>query len=361
MLRTTTVLSLVVCLSLLVAVSSPADAQSHIVNGSITTRAAGGSLEAAVSAIAAQERGVVWVAYAVPANKAGQEACCHVYRGSAPVSACCGLERGTEDGVRSRSDSGKARLEPSPDLGVFIRFEAGVFSRAAAFSQDCEIDAGGTRVVWLTGVKPADSLAWLTDRAAMDTGDARGRDGAITAVAFHADSGADRALERLALSGPSRKVQQTAVFWMGAARGAAGFAGLKRVMAQVADAKLREQVVFAISVSKEAGTLDLLLDIARNDRQAQVRGQALFWLGQKAGARVADTIVGALRDDPDTEVKKRAVFALSQLPKDEGIPKLIEVARTNKNAEVRKQAMFWLGQSKDPRALTFFEQVLSRD
>jgi hypothetical protein len=26
---------------------------------------------------------------------------------------------------------------------------------------------------------------------------------------------------------------------------------------------------------------------------------------------------------------------------------------------VRKQAMFWLGQSQDPRALAFFEQILS--
>jgi len=52
------------------------------------------------------------------------------------------------------------------------------------------------------------------------------------------------------------------------------------------------------------------------------------------------------------------VFALSQLPKDEGVPKLIELARTNKNAEVRKQAFFWLGQSKDPRAVAFFEEVL---
>jgi hypothetical protein len=40
------------------------------------------------------------------------------------------------------------------------------------------------------------------------------------------------------------------------------------------------------------------------------------------------------------------------------VPKLIEVARNNKNAVVRKQAMFWLGQSNDPRALKFFEEVL---
>jgi len=27
---------------------------------------------------------------------------------------------------------------------------------------------------------------------------------------------------------------------------------------------------------------------------------------------------------------------------------------------VRKQAMFWLGQSDDPRALAFFEKILSQ-
>jgi len=59
-------------------------------------------------------------------------------------------------------------------------------------------------------------------------------------------------------------------------------------------------------------------------------------------------------------VKKKAVFALSQLPKDEGVPRLMEVARSNRNPEVRKQAMFWLGQTKDPRAVKFFEEILTR-
>ena len=74
--------------------------------------------------------------------------------------------------------------------------------------------------------------------------------------------------------------------------------------------------------------------------------------------KIAGTITDALDNDPDTEVKKRAVFALSQLPKDDGVPKLIDVARKNRNPEVRRQAMFWLGQSNDPRALAFFEDVL---
>ncbi len=57
-------------------------------------------------------------------------------------------------------------------------------------------------------------------------------------------------------------------------------------------------------------------------------------------------------------MKKKAVFALSQLPKDDGVPRLMDVARNNRNPEVRKQAMFWLGQSKDPRAVKFFEEIL---
>jgi HEAT repeat protein len=62
----------------------------------------------------------------------------------------------------------------------------------------------------------------------------------------------------------------------------------------------------------------------------------------------------------DADVKEKAVFALSQLPKDEGVPRLIEVARGHRSREVRKKAMFWLGQSDDPRALAFIEDVLTR-
>ena len=104
--------------------------------------------------------------------------------------------------------------------------------------------------------------------------------------------------------------------------------------------------------------LTTTIDLARTGATAHARGQALFWLAQRAGTQAVGAIDDALARDPDTDVKKRAVFALSQLPADEGVPRLIEVARSHSNAAVRKQAMFWLGQSKDPRALTFFESVL---
>ena len=71
-------------------------------------------------------------------------------------------------------------------------------------------------------------------------------------------------------------------------------------------------------------------------------------------------IADAIQNDPETDVKKKAVFALSQLPKEEGVPQLIRVADTNANLTIRKEAFFWLGQSGDPRALAYLENVLKK-
>lgn len=123
---------------------------------------------------------------------------------------------------------------------------------------------------------------------------------------------------------------------------------------------LRNDAIFAISQHADNGAITMLEQLARPPQPPHLRGQALFWLAQRAGERAASIITGAIQNDPDTEVKKQAVFALSQLPKDEGVPKLIEIARHNTNREVQKQAFFWLGQSDDPRALSFFEEILAR-
>jgi HEAT repeat protein len=64
--------------------------------------------------------------------------------------------------------------------------------------------------------------------------------------------------------------------------------------------------------------------------------------------------------DEDRRLRDHAVFALSQQRDGAGIPALLRLARTNEDPKVRKTAFFWLGQSKDPRALALFEEVLPR-
>jgi HEAT repeat protein len=177
-----------------------------------------------------------------------------------------------------------------------LRGERGSVGRIRFFSSDCPVDAGGLPVTLLTDVAPGESVRLLAGYAESDEEAGRGvRDGALAAIAFHADPAADT--------------------W--------------------------------------------LLAAARRSASSHVRGQALFWLAHKAGRKAAGAITAAIEDDPDTGVKEKAVFALSQLPKDQGVPLLIDVARTNRNRQVREKAMFWLGQSNDPRALDFIEAVLT--
>ena len=198
------------------------------------------------------------------------------------------------DGVRTMGSSAPVLLEPADVFFVLYRVEGGQITRIRSYSADCALDAGGKAVHWFTNVTVADSLAYLKTFVAAPTASTRMVDSAVTALAMHDGQPA----------------------------------------------------------------LDTLIGLARDHASTKVRGSALFWLAQRAGQKAVGTITAAIESDPDTEVKKKAVFALSQLPKDEGVPLLIQEARTNKNPAVRKQAMFWLGQSKDPRALKFFEEIL---
>jgi HEAT repeats len=133
---------------------------------------------------------------------------------------------------------------------------------------------------------------------------------------------------------------------------------LKSFINTAATRKMNDSAVTVLALTEGQQPLNELMALAEKGATTSVRGSALFWLAQRAGQKAVGTITAAIENDPDTEVKKKAVFALSQLPKDEGVPLLIQQARTNKNPVVRKQAMFWLGQSKDPRALKFFEEIL---
>ncbi len=254
------------------------------------------------------------------------------------------------------------KLEGGGSLDVLFRVERGQVRKIRTFSGGCELDAGGLAFYRLNGVRPQESLALLESYAKSTAGeqknDRRLGDPALAAIAFHEDPAADSLLERFAAASQPEVLRERTSFWLGVARGRRGYEVLRRMAKEDPSDGVREKVMFALSQSKEPDALNTLIEAARVDTSPHVRGQAIFWLSQKAVRKAEEAITAAIENDPETEVKKKAVFALSQLPKDEGIPKLIQVARSNRNPAVRKQAMFWLGQSQDPRALAFFEEIL---
>jgi hypothetical protein len=249
-------------------------AQSQIVNAQLTSRQAARGLDAEIQS-AATQGGPAWVAYRVSTVRGPQHMC-----------------------NSNNWTSTKVMLEPATELTVLVRVENGRIERIQTATPDCEIDAGGLPVVWLDGISPAQSAAWLT------------------AQIKSAETSGQR------------------------------------------EPKIVDSALRALIWHPGDEPINTVVALARDDRRPYVRSQALFWLSQRAGQQAVGAIRNAIDNDPETEVKRKAVFALSQLPKDEGVPMLIEIARNNRNREVRRQAMFWLGQSKDPRAVSFFEEVL---
>jgi HEAT repeat protein len=362
--------SLLTLLVIVGMVVSSAAQQPAIENGRVTTSPAGSSLGQSIQKLVAAQTDPAWIGYSVPVVAGERTMCCFesgswingVRSDGGTCCPTCRLEPSGSAPVTStapQAPGGVVKLEGSGQMTVLLRVSDRQVERVRVFSQECRLDAGGRQVFWLENVRAPDSIAYLESLVA-GRGDRRDRvvEGAIGAIALHADTAADTSLERLVAQNQPEHVRRTVPFWLGNARGRRGLDVLRRIVKEDPSLDVRKKAVFGISQSDEADAVETLIATARTNDQTPVRGEAIFWLGQKAGRKASDAITERIEQDPDTDVKKKAVFALSQLPKDEGVPLLINVARTNSNPAVRKQAMFWLGQSKDPRAIDFFAEIL---
>jgi hypothetical protein len=334
----------------------PLAAQPHLQNARLETRAVTGSLDATFRAIVSTQTAPAWIAYAAPQVPGDRQSCCW-NTNNGITSTGCMLEPHTGDATSISGANSTVHLEGAAEFYVFFRVENQQVDKIRNFSIDCSVDAGGLPFYWLTGVNPAQSVALLETQAASTT--RRMMDNAISALALHRDPSADAALDRLSAPTQPEETRRQAAFWLGNARGRHGYESLLRILKSDPSDKVREHAVFALTESKEVSAIPEVVRLAREDQSIRVRGQALFWLAQKAGRQISEQAIrNAIDHDPETEVKKKALFALTQMHNGDGVPLLLEVAKTNHNAAVQKQAMFWLGQSKDPRAVKFFEDVL---
>jgi hypothetical protein len=319
-------------------------------DGKVRARPVTAGLEQEFRALVSQQSAPIWIGYAMPAIE-GNHRICYDSDGS----------------MNTRDKAGQAEGNRARRVVVLFRVAEQRVSRIRVFSEDYElivVDAGGLPVHWLTGVRPDESITFL---ASLVKGADHGAkvvrkqaEVALAAIAFHHDPAADRALEQFIAPDQPVELRKNTAFWLGNLRGKKGCEIVRQLARNDPSEKVREHCVFALSLSKVPEAVGAMVEAARTDPDSHVRRQAVFWLSQKAGEKAAQAIADAVQNDPEAEVKKQAVFALSQLPKADGIPKLIEVARSNRDGQIRKEAMFWLGQSKDSRALAFFEEVLMR-
>ncbi len=322
----------------LLALALPLAVQPKLlVNAQLKTQAAGANLESTFRGMLAAQPQPAWIGWSVPSVRSNTLGC---------------------EFVRdSLATAGVVHLEPPDHAVILFRVEGNAVDRIRSLSPDCEIDAGGLPVYWLTDVQPAQSVALLATFVSQRE---RMGDGMVGAIAQHADPAADQVLDRFTASDQPESLRLRVVSWMGSARGRHGFEVLKQLIAADPDDRVRERAVSALSASKEREALDLLISIASTGKTPRMREQAISALSRKPAPEAIAVLSKAIESDPDTQVRRRAVSALSALPDGAGVPLLIQVVRTSPSPEVRKQAMSTLGQSRDPRAVAFFEEVLKK-
>ena len=191
--------------------SEPQTAETpRVENAKVETRVLTATLDATFRGLLAQADKPEWIGYNVAEVAGDHSVCCGNYRDGAGCGTC-NLEKEHEGFPGTTRPDGTVKLEGARQLVVLFRLDAKQVMRIRVASDDCTLDAGGLPFVWLTGVKSAESVALL--QAFVHSADFESQgdhgigNGALTAIALHADTSADRAFESFVT--PDHLLQKT--------------------------------------------------------------------------------------------------------------------------------------------------------
>jgi HEAT repeats len=344
-------------LALLLASSLGAEEapRPDVTNARFETASAAGDLQAAVRQAGSRGKEPAWVAWAVPMIASQGYVCC-LDRNWKP--SACRLE--SQNNSWGTTNDTRHLAGPDQNVLVLLRLQEGQVTRVRNVSENCPLDAGDRRFVWLGSVRPESSVAFLLDLARRTSG-GRGNEKdeeIVAALAHHRNANADVALETLASAPGTEEERETPIFWIGQTRGERGAGFLTRVARTDPDPEIRKKALFSLSQSPAPGAADPIFEAAKTDKDPDVRGEALFCLSQSGSPKAGAAILEAIRQDPNVETRRQGVFALSQLPKGQGTSLLIQLGRESRDRDIRKEALFWLAESDDPAAQKFLDEVL---
>jgi len=239
--------------------------------------------------------------------------------------------------------------------------------RMRTLGDDCPIDANGRTVYSLTGVTPAESLRYLETLTRPDasgdrlSGNAHRElaQSALAAIRRHRDPAADAILDRIATSDNDTEMRRQAASALAVSRGAHGFATVKRLVETEKNPDLRRSFVTSLGQTREPGTVEALRGLTR-ETDPKIRAEAVYYLALRGGTAVVPEIRSLIDKETDQNVKQRAVRGLARLPVNDAVPLLIQLARTSTDQVVRKESVSSLGQTRDPRAMAFLEELVKR-
>jgi hypothetical protein len=145
---------------LVIVAAAPAAAQQpKIINAQLEQRSAAAGLVRTVDALLASAAQPAWTGYAVPAvSRANWE--------TGNDGRSCTLQLEGHNYGSSSTSTGNA--EPAGPRAVFVlyRLDGKQIDRVRAVSDDCQVDAGGLPLFWLSVSNPNRPRAWPSQNAA---------------------------------------------------------------------------------------------------------------------------------------------------------------------------------------------------
>lgn len=162
--------------------------------------------------------------------------------------------------------------------------------------------------------------------------------------------------------GEDEELREQAIFWLGQKRSEENATYLKTLYARVKKDALKDKIIFSLSQQRGFGNAEWIMNIALDSKESvEMRKQALFWAGQNGGAST-ESFASLYDKMTEPEIKEQLIFVLSQRSRDgKALEKLMEIGRGDKDKEMRSKAIFWLGQSRDPRAAKFLEDLITKE
>ena len=247
------------CVAALAALVAQAQQAPPIRNGKVESRSAAPGLEPVMRQIvSAAQTDPIWIGY--------------------KVGAVPGLRQTCWDG----NYTGTVHLDGPPDYYILYRAKEGRVQWVQAFSPDCVIDAGNASFVWLTDVKPSESIAWLATLAK----EPRRPDGAIGAISVHAAPEARSTLLDMARAGATSNMRGQAL--AGLARTAppdVSKAAIQEAIAKDPASEVKRRAVSALAQIPRDEGIPLLLQLARSPANPTVQKEAMRVLGRSKDER----------------------------------------------------------------------------
>src|SRR6266404_5317542 len=130
--------------------------QTRFVNAKMQTRAVASSLEREFQSLVKDQAEPAWIGYAVPVIAGNHRICCSTsedrHKPAALRHGLCKLE-GRDEGMNFQNNDNDEVESPGQILVLFRVAEKSV-GKIRVFTDDCELDAAGLPVHWVTNVRP---------------------------------------------------------------------------------------------------------------------------------------------------------------------------------------------------------------